>query len=75
MSLSIISYFYFNPVKLSSDMEQMYESYGVEAVIKFAFNSEVFFYQAWAIFVIAALLSFYPLLVLMKINPVSAMRA
>lgn len=74
MSLAIITYFYFNPVQLGSDMSDMYESYGVEAVIEFAMSSGIFVWQAWAIFIIGFVLSFYPILVLKRIKPVQAMR-
>ena len=74
MSLGIISYFHFNPIKLSSELEEMYESYGVEAVIEFAWSTDIFIWQAWAIFIIGFVLSFYPLLVLRRLRPVEAMR-
>jgi len=74
LSLGIITYFNLNPIKLSSNMEEMYESYGVEAAIMFAMKGSIFVYQAWAIFIIAAVLSFYPMLVLQRLNPVEAMR-
>lgn len=74
MSVGIIVYLYFNPVKLSSSMAEMYESYGVEAVIEFALRSDIFIWQAWAVFIIGFVLSFYPMLVLKKIKPVEAMR-
>ena len=74
MSLTIITYFYFNPVQLGSDMADMYESYGVEAVIEFSMSSGIFVWQAWAIFIIGFVLSFYPILVLKRIRPVKAMR-
>ena len=74
ISVGIIVYLYFNPVKLSSSMAEMYESYGVEAVIEFALRSDIFIWQAWAVFIIGFVLSFYPILVLKKIKPVEAMR-
>ena len=74
LSLAIITYFYFNPVQLGSDMADMYESYGVEAAIEFSMSSGIFIWQAWAIFIIGFVLSLYPVLVLKRIRPVRAMR-
>ena len=74
MSVGIIIYLYYNPVKLGSKMADMYESYGFEAVIEFALRSDIFVWQAWAVFIIGFVLSFYPILVLRKIKPVEAMR-
>ena len=59
MSVGIIVYLYFNPVKLSSSMAEMYESYGIEAVIEFALRSDIFIWQAWAVFIISFVLSFF----------------
>jgi ABC-type lipoprotein release transport system permease subunit len=73
-SVSLIIYLYFNPVQLGSKMADMYENYGFEAVIEFALRPDIFIWQAWAIFIIGIVLSFYPILVLKKIKPVEAMR-
>lgn len=74
LSLGTIVYLYFNPIKLGSKMADMYESYGVEPVIEFSMQSDIFIWQAWAIFIIGFVLSFYPIIVLKKIKPVEAMR-
>jgi ABC-type lipoprotein release transport system permease subunit len=74
LSLGTIIYLYFNPIKLGSKMADMYESYGVEPVIEFSMQSEIFIWQAWAVFIIGFVLSFYPIIVLKRIKPVEAMR-
>jgi putative ABC transport system permease protein len=74
MSLGVIVYLYFNPIRLGSKMTAMYESYGIEPVVEFALRADIFFYQAWAVLIIGLFLSFYPIMVLRKIKPVEAMR-
>lgn len=74
VSTGIITYFYANPVVLPTNMKDVYESYGIEPVIEFSMSPFIFYSQAWAIFLIAVILSFYPLLVLFKLKPVQAMR-
>ena len=74
ISLGIITYFYANPILLPTRLQDVYESYGIEPVIEFSMNPFIFYSQAWAIFVIAVILSFYPLLVLFRLKPVKAMR-
>jgi ABC-type antimicrobial peptide transport system permease subunit len=74
ISIGIIAYFYANPVVLSTKLVDVYESYGIEPVIEFAMSPFIFYSQAWAIFVIAVILSFYPLLALFRLQPVKAMR-
>lgn len=74
ISILMIMYFYNNPIQLPTRMQDLYESYGIEAVIEFSMNPYIFYSQAWAIFVIAVILSFYPLLELFRLKPVEAMR-
>jgi ABC-type lipoprotein release transport system permease subunit len=74
MSLVIIIYFHFNPIDLGTKMDEMAEQYGMEMALVFSADPKVFFEQAWAVFVIAFILSFYPLLVLFRLSPVDAMR-
>ncbi len=74
MSLIVITYFFYNPVPMGAEYQAMAENYGVEAAIKFAMNPQLFFWQAWAILIIGFLLSFYPIMVLIKLDPANAMR-
>ena len=74
MSLVIIIYFHYNPIDLGTTMEEMADRYGMEVALVFSSAPKVFYEQAWAVFVIAFILSFYPLLVLFRLSPVDAMR-
>ena len=74
MSLAVIIYFHYNPIDLGTSMEEIAEQYGVEMVLEFSSDPKVFYEQAWAVFIIAFILSFYPLLVLFRLDPVDAMR-
>ncbi len=74
MSLIAITYFFYNPVQMGSEVQAMADNYGVEAAITFAMNPQLFAMQAWAILIMGFLLSFYPILVLMKLDPANAMR-
>ena len=70
----IIMYFYTSPIQLPTRLADLYESYGIEALIEFSMNPYIFYSQAWAIFVIAVILSFFPLLELSRLKPVKVMR-
>ncbi len=74
MSLFAISYFHYNPPPMAKGAQAMADNYGIEAVFKFSMSPQLFIWQAWAIFIIGFLLSFYPILVLTKLSPVQAMR-
>ena len=74
MSLVIIIYFHYNPIDLGTSMDEMADRYGMEVALVFSADPKVFLEQAWAVFVIAFILSFYPLLILFRLSPVDAMR-
>ena len=74
ISLVIIIYFYYNPIDLGSQYQEISDQYNMEVELVFSADPKVFYEQAWAIFVISFILSFYPLLVLFKLKPVDAMR-
>ena len=74
ISLVIIIYFYYNPIDLGSQYQEISEQYNMDVELVFSAGPKVFYEQAWAIFVISFILSFYPLLVLFKLKPVDAMR-
>lgn len=74
MSLGIIGYFTANPPQMGRDVQAVADNYGVEAVIAFSMSPQLFFWQAWAIFIISFVLSFYPMLVIRRLMPVDAMR-
>ena len=74
MSLVVIIYFHYNPIDLGTSMDEMADRYGMEVALVFSADPKVFLEQAWAVFVIAFILSFYPLLILFRLRPVDAMR-
>ena len=55
-------------------MAKTIESFGVEAAYFFSIDPIIFYNQAWAIFIMATILGFYPLYVINKLKPVKAMR-
>ncbi|MEN8250603.1 MAG: ABC transporter permease, partial [Bacteroidota bacterium] len=75
ISAAIITYIYYNPIELSGTFyEEMADMYGMEMIMRFSAKSLVFTSQAEAIFIIAFILSFYPLIVIHKTKPVEAIR-
>jgi ABC-type lipoprotein release transport system permease subunit len=74
ISSLLILYFYYNPIYLGSSYDAIAESYGIEMTIEFAFESTIIITQAFAVFIIAFILSFYPLLIIKKTKPVKAIR-
>jgi len=74
ISLPILIYYFNNPVFMSGESADAIEQFGVEAAYFFSLQPSLFYNQAWAIFFMAFILSFYPLYVIHKLKPVEAMR-
>jgi ABC-type antimicrobial peptide transport system permease subunit len=74
ISIILIVYFYYNPIQLGSSYDTIADIYGMEMVVKFSAQKSVFYTQAFAVFLIAFILSFYPMLSIGKTVPVAAIR-
>ena len=74
ISTGLILYFNANPIPLTSTQEELADMYGMEMIIQFSAQSMVFYTQGLAIFLIAFILGFYPVLSIGKTVPVEAIR-
>lgn len=74
LSSLLILYFYYNPIDLGSSYDTIAESYGIEMKIEFSLEGAIFITQAFAVFIIAFILSFYPLIIINKTKPVKAIK-
>ncbi len=77
VSFPFIYYLHLNPVPLESFSEEFatgMEKYGIEAVIPFSIELEVFGMQLVAIFIIGLLVSLYPVYGILTLKPTKAMR-
>jgi ABC-type lipoprotein release transport system permease subunit len=77
-AIPLVYYFYVNPIdfsKLMADMGDIYTKWGFDPLFPTAFEPGVFLVQALVVFIITAVLAFYPLLKIMRLQPVEAMRA
>lgn len=57
------------------ELVEVYENFGIEPVLPFAFEFNIFFEQAVIMFIITTILALYPLLKILGLKPVEAMRA
>jgi len=74
ISLPIISYFYINPISLPGDFGDSFEKFDIEPVYAFSLDPVIFYSQTWLIFMMAIVLSSYPMIKIMRLKPVTAMR-
>ncbi len=57
------------------ELVEVYENFGIEPVLAFAFEFNIFFEQAIIMFIITSILAIYPLWKIYQLKPVEAMRA
>lgn len=74
VSIPIAWYFNINPIQFSGDIAEVYQSYGMEAVMQFSTDPAVFYSQAVTVFIITLIFSVIPLIKASRLNPVKAMR-
>lgn len=74
LSWPIVWYLHSFPIRLSGKMAATYEQFGIEPVMKAAYEFSIFLAQAEVIFIISTLLSLYSVWYVAKLVPVRAMR-
>lgn len=74
VSIPIAWYFNINPIQFSGDIAEVYQSYGMEAVMQFSTEPSVFYSQAVTVFIITLIFSVIPLIKASRLNPVEAIR-
>jgi len=74
VAFPVLLYFYFNPIPVSGEIADIYLSYGMEPIIPFSIDSNIFISQMLIVFLISLLTSLYPISFIRKIRPVSALQ-
>ncbi len=72
--IPILGYFYNNPIRLSGNLDDFAEQYNIEPVLNFSLDPAVFYWQGIIVFIIALIVSVYPILKISKLNLISALR-
>ena len=73
-SVPLIYFFHRHPLRIGGDTAKAYERFGFEAVFPTSTESSIFIYQALAVLTIGLLLSLYPVLKVIQLKPVAAMK-
>jgi len=74
LSLPILTYFYYHPIRYDAEAAKAIETFGVEAIYSFSLDPVIFTNQAYAIFIMAIVLSAYPIWSIHKMKAVESMR-
>lgn len=74
---AIVYYFHTHPLDLAimgDDAVKTYENFGVEAIFPAAFEWSIFIYQAIIVAILTSILSLYPIIKILNLNTIAAMR-
>ncbi len=74
MALPLTLYYHYNPIELAGDMDAMMEDYGMEPLLPFSVDPNIWFSHGMTMLVITLLLSLYAVITIYRLNPVKAMR-
>lgn len=77
LGVPLIYWFYFNPIPLSGDMADLVEEFGMglEPMLSFSAELDIFYTQGLVIFMLALLIGLYPLLRVMRLDILAASRS
>ncbi len=71
----ILYYLHLHPIPLSGEIAESMKSFGVEPILPFSIKKEIFVNQFLTVAAIVAVAAFYPLLTVLKLNPIKALRS
>lgn len=71
-SFPIAFFFFKNPIKLPEAASAQYEQYGIEAVLPFSIDAQVFTNEVQTILILAAILAIYAFVKILNFNPIES---
>lgn len=75
LSIPVVLYFKWNPIRFSGEMASSLEKFGFEPIFPATFEPQIFLTQALYVFIVTAVLAVYPIVKIRRLQPVAAMRA
>ena len=74
LSRPLVLYFHYNPLNLSGDQADVMEEFGFEAVIPFMSTYDIPLTHGLIIFCISLIITIYPAITILNLNPIKAMK-
>ncbi|HAD34860.1 MAG TPA: ABC transporter permease [Chitinophagaceae bacterium] len=59
-SFLLILYFHYNPIEFTGQLKEVYQDFGMDAILSFSIDPSIFYYQAFTVFLLALVVSIYP---------------
>lgn len=75
VSIPVISIFVHNPIQLPSEVAEAYADFGMEPVIYFSSAPDIYINQALTVFLITLIIALYPIINIVKLQVVKALKA
>lgn len=74
-SFLLILYFSFNPIAFTGQLKEVYQDFGMDAVLAMSMDPAIFYYQTLIVFLLGLAASVYPALKILRLKPLEAMRS
>jgi len=71
-SFPVAFYFFKNPIPIAESMSAQYEQYGIEAVLPFSIDAQVFTNEVQTILILAAIIAIYAFVKILNFNPIES---
>lgn len=75
LAFPICAYFYYNPIYLGNEMADVYEDFGIEAIIQFSIDPAIFIQQGLIILIISIIIAIFPFIQIQRMDAIKQMRA
>ena len=74
-SFLLLLFFHYNSIQFTGQLKEVYQEFGMDAVLGLSLSPSIFYYQALTVFVLAFAASVYPGLKILRLKPLEAMRS
>lgn len=74
LAFPVVSYLHFNPIRFTGKYATAYSKFNIEPIMPFSLDSSIFINQGIIVFIIAILVSQYPLLRIYRMNILNSLR-
>jgi ABC-type lipoprotein release transport system permease subunit len=74
LSAPFIFYFFNNPIYIGGEYAEIYAKFGLEPILPFSIEPEIFYRQAIVVLIISLLVGLYPLVKIWKLDAATAIR-
>lgn len=75
LSVPFVLYFYKFPIHVGGQLAEAYENFNLEPIFYFSIKPEVFYTQGLIVLCVALILSVYPMIKILALEPVKAMQS